>query len=119
MTFSVMQPACDGTEAGRAAANSVRLPVFINGVGTVENTVVARRLVKFCISKKKNVLFLIAGPPIVPPNWFWLKCPRPTPFRLLKKVLASRLLLRRNSQTSPWKAFEPLLIVALITAPAE
>src|SRR4051794_13063379 len=101
MIFPLMQPACDGTEVGSAADSSVKFPFFIRGVGTVENTVVARRLVKFCISKKKKLLFLITGPPMVPPNWFWLKCPRPTPFKLLKKVLASRLLFLRNSQTSP------------------
>src|SRR5947209_14778599 len=102
ITLPVMQPACEGTvEATRALLSSVKLPPFIAGVGTVDWTVVAFRLVKFCASKKKKVRFLITGPPMAPPNTFWLKCPRGMPFRLLKKVLASRLLLRRNSHTSP------------------
>ena len=59
------------------------------------------------------------GPPIVPPNWFWLKWPRGTPPALLKKLLESNRLLRTNSQTSPWKALVPLFMEALITAPAD
>ena len=39
----------------------MKLPGFISGVGTVEFTVVALRLVKFCASKKKKVLFLMIG----------------------------------------------------------
>src|SRR5437899_8063476 len=118
--FPAMQPFWLGTVGFVSDAfSSVKFPCFIRGVGTAEFTVVAFRLVKFCASKKKKVRFLMTGPPIVPPNWFWLKCPRGTPPALLKKLFESRRLLRRNSHTSPRKAFDPLLIDALITAPAD
>src|SRR5260370_36719838 len=105
--------------AARVGFNSVKLPVFIKGVGTVERIVVALLLLKSCASPKKKVLCLRIGPPIVPPNWFWLKWPRGTPPALFKNVFASKWLLRTNSHTSPWKESVPLLMDALMTAPAD
>ncbi len=69
MMFPAMHPFWLGTVGFPSdALSSVKFPCFINGVGTVEFTVVAFRLVKSCASKKKKVWFLTIGPPIVPPN---------------------------------------------------
>src|SRR4029077_14399208 len=119
ITFPATQPVWPLTrESLKAWLNSVKFPVFISGVGTVDWMVVALRLVKNWKSPKKNVLFFHTGPPIVAPYWFWAKCPRGTPLRLLKKEFASSELLRRYSQTSPWKELLPDLIVAFTNAPA-
>ena len=58
--------------------------------------------------KKKSLSFLM-GPPNTPPNWFWsstcrLFCCTPFStwvFSLRKNSLASRTVLRKNSNTSP------------------
>src|ERR1700681_4670533 len=57
------------------------------------------------------------GPPIVTPNWFWTNCERGTPLSLLKKLLASKTVLRRYSYADPWKAFDPDLDVNETTPP--
>jgi len=57
------------------------------------------------------------GPPIVTPNWFWSNCERGTPLSRLKKLLASKTVLRRYSYADPWKAFDPDLDVNVTTPP--
>src|ERR1700721_4735372 len=57
------------------------------------------------------------GPPVVTPNWFWSNCERGTPLSRLKKLLASKTVLRRYSYADPWKAFDPDLDVNVTTPP--
>jgi hypothetical protein len=47
--------------------------------------------------KKKKAVSLTTGPPMLPPNWFWMFCGLRAPARLLKKLLASKMRLRWNS----------------------
>ena len=59
MMLPVMHPDCPATPgAARVGFNSVKLPVFIKGVGTVERIVVALLLLKSCTSPKEEGLVL-------------------------------------------------------------
>ena len=53
------------------------------------------------------------GPPRLPPNWFWVFCPRLG----LKNGRAFNFVLRRNSYAEPWNVFVPERVVTLITPP--
>src|SRR5581483_6586184 len=45
---------------------------------TIGGPIIKNKTCFFFDAQKKHVLFLMIGPPIVPPNWFWLKWPRGT-----------------------------------------
>src|SRR6185369_831419 len=66
---------------------------------------------------KKNVLSLRMGPPKVAP--YWLRCSVfLVPLSLfVKKSAASKLELRRYSNTEPWNWLVPLLVTILTWAP--
>src|SRR5260370_19670413 len=66
--------------------------------------------------KMKSLSFRM-GPPTTPPNWCWLCLPRGLPAALFWKVLASRLLVRKYSNTSPCQELPPALMVVLTVPP--
>ena len=66
--------------------------------------------------RKKKILFLITGPPIAAPNWFYRSSPFLGRRRARNSPAASNLSFRKNSHPAPWKALVPDLIVALRTA---
>ena len=74
-------------------------------VGTVTTLrlILPPRRRKLSYATKKNVRFLITGPPTVPPNSFW----RTIGLAEAKNPRASSLSFRRNSNTSPWYWFVP------------
>lgn len=49
------------------------------------------------VRDEEERFILEAGPPMVVPNWFWLNFGRETLFRLLKKLLALKMVLRKYS----------------------
>src|SRR4029453_17677501 len=65
----------------------------------------------------KNSLLLRTRPPMVAPNWFRLKGAIGLSFGS-KKFFESILAFRTNSNTVPWKAFVPDLVLAFICARA-
>src|SRR5450432_1134764 len=76
---------------------------------------VSPRRCDFCSpSTKKKVLFFRIGPPIEPPYWFRLNFSG----EVAKKLLASSEVLRRNSNSDPWKLLEPDFEVTSTVGPA-
>ena len=65
----------------------------------------------------KNSLLLRTGPPTVAPYWFRENGAMGLSFGS-KKFFESILAFRTNSNTVPWKAFVPDLVLALICATA-
>ena len=51
------------------------------------------------------------------PNWFCLNSGFSMPARLLKKLFASKLSLRKNSKRSPWNELVPDFVIAFTTFP--
>ena len=60
--------------------------------------------------EERNVLFLMIGPPNVPPNWFWRRLGLTVPERLAKKFVVPNLSLRINSKRLPCRSLEPNLM---------
>jgi hypothetical protein len=54
---------------------------------------------------------------MLPPNWFRFSGGLSTPFLLLKKSLAAKMVLRLYSCAEPCHWFEPLLVTRLIWPP--
>src|SRR6267378_3778799 len=103
-----------GTFGLTRLATPVKSPVRWASVGTEPVKVIPLRW-NFCSpSRKKNVLFLMMGPPMEPPNWFKLNFSGVW----AKKLLASRDLLRRNSNSEPWNWLPPDLVVTRTVGPA-
>src|SRR6185312_1899632 len=67
--------------------------------------------------KKKKSLFFRTGPPSVAPNWLRISLVRGRPFKLLKKELASKSVLRLYSYAEPCQLLSPLLVERVICAP--
>ena len=66
---------------------------------------------------KKNVRFLMIGPPSEPPYWCICSGAIFAPDRLEKKLLAFSALLRRNSKALPCKLFVPDLVTIVVMPP--
>src|ERR1700685_711643 len=92
-----------------------KLPARSAAEGVVIDTGLGaeRRCVSWA-AKKKKVLFLRMGPPTVPPNWLSLN----GGLVMLKKLRASRSVLRRNSNAVPWNSLEPERVDSCTSAPA-
>src|SRR5262249_55288446 len=71
---------------------------------------------ELCQLPQKKVLFLMMGPPMVAPNWFWMN--EAWPPDGWKYGVASSFELRRNSKTLPWKLLVPDFMVTFTTPPA-
>src|SRR5579859_8143955 len=71
-----------------------------------------------CTVRKKNSLSLMMGPPRVPPNWLKRSSGFLMPAPFTKKLLASNLSLRRNSQRLPCQLFVPDLVTRFTMEPA-
>src|SRR5205823_13221101 len=96
---SVLVPDCPVTRS----LKSVKPLARSAAVGTEPIWACPCRKRQNCASPKKKILFLITGPPRVPPNWFHRSSPffagvHPVTSQLCsKKSLASSLSLRKNS----------------------
>ena len=71
--------------------------IFGAAVGTVVSTGSPCLSEKLSQPKKKNVLSLIAAPPMFAPYWFCVNSGLASPELLLKKLFAFKTLLRRYS----------------------
>src|SRR5579871_391850 len=84
----------DGSKSG---GDVERFPPSCAEVGITWRMVEPRVLRNPSYQPNPQILFLMMGPPIVPPNWFWWNVLTVG----LKKLRASRSVLRRNSHAAP------------------
>ena len=67
--------------------------------------------------KNPNSVFLMIGPPKVPPYWFRRNVGLSAPTRLAKKFVPSNLSLRMNSYSEPWYWLVPDFVLTSTFAP--
>src|SRR5262245_26540455 len=95
-------------QAGEVKA--VQSPVKIAAVGTnARFSGGSCRMVVPWYPPKKNSLFLVIGPPIVPPNWLRLIVSR----LVAKAFRALKIPLRTNSNRLPWNSLVPDFVTRL------
>src|SRR5262245_19384263 len=82
-------------------------PPRITTRGTLTFEGRGRRSRQTANEKNTKSVSLRIGPPPVPPNWCWLRKPRPPPSAQFCRVLASRIRLRQKSNRVPRQRLVP------------